>query len=175
MVVPTEMAHHRAMLKRHLLLAVAVAAGCIPTVASLAGPTATASAASWNHRWDFLRFPAPRPYKKCVTRRITFAPGRYRWRLFEAHWAHQDRPDQTTSSVRLLRGPHRWTDCLDHFERISGPPRFVYRHRSYLDNTAHPGGPVRRVSWGLQFLGKEFGIGSYHWGSTLTHLVRRQR
>ena len=175
MVVPTEMAHYRAMLKRHHLLAVAIAAGCIATVTSLAGPTPTASAASWNHRWDFLRMPASHPYKKCFTRRITFAPGRYRWRLFEAHQGHHGSPEQSTSWVRLLRGPHVWTDCLSHFERLAGPPRFIYRYRSWLNNTAHPGGPVKRVDFGLQFLGEKFGTGRYHWGSTLTHVVRRQR
>jgi hypothetical protein len=160
------------MLKRQLLMAAAVAAFGIATVASLAGPTATASAASWNHHRDFLTFPTPRGYRKCVTRRIFFAPGNYRWQLFVTQTGHPDDPELTTSSVRLLRGWHRWTDCLDRFERISGPPHFMYRHRSYLDNTGHAGGPVKRVHWED---GESYGTGTYHWGSTLQHLVRRKR
>jgi hypothetical protein len=175
MVVPTGLVQHRAMLKKQLLTAAAVAAFGIATGASLAGSPATASAASWNHHRDYLKFPPPRGYRKCVSRRIFFAPGRYRWRLFEAQSGHPGDTESSTSSVRVLRGWHRWSDCLDRFERISGPPRFIYRHRSYLDNTAHPGGPVKRVDWGLQFLGERYGIGTYHWGSTLQHLVRRPR
>jgi hypothetical protein len=162
------------MLKKQALMAAAIAAFCIATAASLAGPTTEASAASWNHRRDYLKFPAPGTYRKCVTRRIFFAPGRYRWRLFAAQSGHPNDLDSTASFVHLLRGWHRWTDCLDSFERASGPPRFIYRHHSYLDNTGHPGGPVKRVHWTIWELGERYGTGTYHWGSTLEHLVRRR-
>src|SRR5262245_27038970 len=103
MVLRTALVQPRAMLKRQLLMAAAVGTVCIAAGASLAGSPATASAASWNHHRDFLKLPTPHGYRKCVTRRIFFAPGRYRWRVFEAQTGHPGDAESTTSAVRLVR------------------------------------------------------------------------
>jgi hypothetical protein len=166
MVVSTLTAHHAAM-RTHHLAAIVASALCIATLGALAGPPATASASAWNHRWDYLRFPAPIGYSKCVSRRIFLTAGTYRWRLFTAHWAHTPQTNWEPSTIGLHRGWYRWNDCLGYWERASPAPyRYVYRHRSYLNEEATSGGSVKRVHWEQG----RFGDGSYHWGSALDRL-----
>lgn len=49
----------------------AIAVACALSV----GPTATASASNWNHRSDYLKFPAPVNYTRCTQRHISLNGG----------------------------------------------------------------------------------------------------
>ena len=55
----------------------AIAVACALSV----GPTATASASNWNHRSDYLMFPAPVNYTRCTQRHIS-PNARYWWTLY---------------------------------------------------------------------------------------------
>jgi hypothetical protein len=145
----------------------ATAAAC---ALSAAGPTATASASNWNHRSDYLRFPAPVNYTRCTSRHIRLN-GRYWWTLYYQHWAHPEAPEEVDRPV-YLRGRYRWLDCLHHHRSSSGTIPY-YRHRSWIRNERTGGEVLMKQDlwyWGIEGIA---GDGSYDWGSRLFH--RRPR
>jgi hypothetical protein len=154
--------------------ATALAVTAAACALSAAGPTATASADNWNHRSDYLSFPAPVNYTKCTRRYITLN-GRYWWTLYYKHWAH---PDVWEESYRdppvYLYGRYRWLDCL-HYHRSSPGTIPFYRHRSWLRNE-RTGGEIEYKQdfwyWGIE---DTAGDGLYDWGSYLDHIRPRAR
>jgi hypothetical protein len=148
----------------------ATAAAC---ALSAAGASAPASAESWNHRSDYLRFPAPVNYTKCKRRYIRVDGGRYWWTLYYRHWAHLDAPEEVDRRI-FLKGRYRWLDCL-HYHRSSPGTIPFYRHRSWIRNERTGGEIVYRQDlwyWGIDGIS---GDGSYDWGSRLYHYVPRNR
>ena len=71
-------------------LACAAALALVLMMGWLAAPT-PASATTMNHIWNYLRFPAlsdaNEDLRGCTVRTIVTGPGRFRWRIFSAHWA----------------------------------------------------------------------------------------
>jgi hypothetical protein len=153
------------------LAATALAVAAAACALSAAGPTATASASNYNHRSDYLRFPAPVNYTKCTRRYITLN-GKYEWSLYYQHWAHPDAPEEVYRDPLHLRGRYRWLDCL-HYHRSSPGTIPFYRHRSWIRNEL-TGGEIEYKQdlwvWGIPDLA---GDGSYDWGSRLYHIRPR--
>ena len=160
MRTPTPIARRPSIVPRRLACAVALA--FVVAVGWLAAPT-SASATTMNHIWNYLRFPASSPANEdlrgCTVRTIVTGPGRYRWRIFSAHWAHTDQPLRNERVLRLRRARYSWADCwLPDGRRWS-------RH-SHLKNLTHGG---NAWLYGDDIKGA-FGHGSYHMGSTLDNV-----
>lgn len=147
--------HHRSR-----WLVAGLVAAALAVSGSLSGPTATASASSWNDRWQFLRFPATLDQAGCEGRSIYLAAGTYRWRLFSAHWAHTDQTRWRFRRIHLRRGHYTWIACITKDLRI-------FRSHSALWERGRPGNPAWLT--GGKILGA-FGNGTYHWGSALDRL-----
>lgn len=146
--------------------ATALAVTAAACALSAAGPTATASAETWNHRSDYLRFPAPVNYKRCTTRHLRLN-GNYWWELYYRHWAHPDAPEVVYRHV-YLNGRYRWLDCL-HYHRSSPGTIPYYLHRSWIRNERTGGEVTYHQDLGVYGIEGISGDGSYDWGSTLRH------
>lgn len=146
------------------IAAAALALTAVACALSAAGPTAPGSTEAWNHRSDYLRFPAPKDYTRCTSRRPRLS-GNYRWGLYHQHWAHPDATEVVYRHINL-RGVYRLIDCL-HYHRSSPGAIPYYRHRSWLRNERTGGEALYQQSffvWGIEGVA---GDGWYDWGSTL--------
>ena len=157
MRTPTPIARRTSILPCRLACAVALV-----LVAWLSAPT-SASATTMNHIWNYMRFPASseanEDLRGCTVRTIVTGPGKYRWSIFSAHWAHTDQPLRNGRTLRLRRARYSWADCwLPEGRRWS-------RH-SQLRNLTHGGNAYLH---GYDIKGA-FGDGSYHMGSTLRNV-----
>jgi hypothetical protein len=154
--------------------ATALAATAAACALVAAGPTGIASASNWNHRSDYLRFPAPVNYTRCTQRHIRLN-GRYWWTLYYKHWAHPEAPEELDRPLPVqLHGRYRWLDCL-HYHRLSSGTIPCYRHRSWIRNERTGGEMVFKQDlwyWGIEGIA---GDGSYDWGSTLFHITPHRR
>jgi hypothetical protein len=139
--------------KRSIRVAAVTALAAMAVACALSvGPTATASASNWNHRSDYLKFPALVNYTRCTQRHISLN-GRYWWTLYYMHWAHPDAPEELDRPLPIqLHGRYRWLDCL-HYHRLSSGTIPFYRHRSWIRNE-RTGGEVLFTQdlgiWGIE-------------------------
>ena len=140
-------------------LAVGILAAVLAATASLSA-AATASATTYHHTHTYLHFPPRSSDAVSMTDRTITLNGRYRWRAFSAHSAHEDRPTAIPRRVRL-HGTYTWHDGW----YISGGH---YRHYSSLVNVRTDG----RVSIDYP-QPATYGDGKYHWGSTLDNVRAR--
>jgi hypothetical protein len=135
----------------------AIVAAFAATVA-LAVSATPASATTYHDKWDYLQFP-PTVWPDDVPTCVLTLNGRYHWRAYALHWAHQGVQPQKERSV-TLHGRYRWYDWLDVREND-------YWHVSILENVKTLGmvemdHPVTRAP---------YGDGKYRWESTLDSVL----
>jgi len=149
------------------LTRVAVTLALVASLAVLGfagGPVAPASADGFNHRSDWLRFPAPANFSRCTVRHLTLN-GKYTWLIYYQYspypYGHPAKPRPVE-----LHGRYRWMDCL-HSYRPRPDITFYYRHRSWIRNERTGG----ELEWAQDVIEGGYGTpsGRYEWGSRLIH------
>jgi hypothetical protein len=89
-------------------IAAIVAALAAATILALSATPA--SATTWHHATEYFHFVDPADASAIMPRTLNLN-GRYRWRAFTAHWAHENQPTARSRTLGL-HGRYRWDDYM---------------------------------------------------------------